>query len=95
VDLNSNSLEIDELAKFAVSEHNNSNQNSVQDVPAKKLSFSKVISAHTQVVQGTMYHLVIEAEEASKPGQYEAQVWVKPWENFKKLHEFKPKEVAA
>ena len=56
----------------------------------EKLKFSKLVSAHTQVVQGTMYHLVIEAE-GSQPKQYEAKVWVKSWENFKKLEEFKPK----
>ena len=55
------------------------------------MAFSKVVSAHTQVVQGTMYHLLIEVEEESKPKQYEAKVWVKPWEDFRKLHEFKPK----
>ena len=61
-------------------------QNSVE-----KLTFSKVVSAHKQVVQGTMYHLVIEVTEDNKPKEYEAKVWVKPWENFKKLEEFKPK----
>ena len=55
------------------------------------MTFSKVVSAHKQVVQGTMYHLVIEVMEASKPKEYEAKVWVKPWENFKKVEEFKPK----
>ncbi|KAG0567045.1 hypothetical protein M758_7G100000 [Ceratodon purpureus] len=87
VDLaNTNSLEYDELAKFAVDEHNN-HQNSLE-----KLKFSKLVSAHTQVVQGTMYHLVIEVEEGAQPKQYEAKVWVKSWEKFKKLEEFKPKE---
>lgn len=57
----------------------------------EKMTFSKVVSAHKQVVQGTMYHLVIEVTEASKPKEYEAKVWVKPWEDFKKLEEFKPK----
>jgi hypothetical protein len=56
-----------------------------------KIAFSKVVSAHTQVVQGSMYHLLIEVEEESKPKQYEAKVWVKPWQNFKQLLEFKPK----
>lgn len=57
----------------------------------EKLTFSKVVSAHKQVVQGTMYYLVIEVTEDNKPKEYEAKVWVKPWENFKKLEEFKPK----
>jgi hypothetical protein len=55
-----------------------------------KLSFSKVVSARTQVVQGTMYHLTIEVQEGGNPRLYDAKVWVKPWENFKKLEEFKP-----
>lgn len=55
------------------------------------MKFSKLVSAHTQVVQGTMYHLVIEVEEKGQPKEYEAKVWVKPWEKFKKLEEFKPK----
>jgi hypothetical protein len=55
-----------------------------------KLSFSKVVSAGTQVVQGTMYHLTIEVQEGGNPKLYDAKVWVKPWENFKKLEEFKP-----
>jgi hypothetical protein len=55
-----------------------------------KLSFSKVVSARTQVVQGTMYHLTIEVQEGGNPKLYEAKVWVKPWENFKKLEDFKP-----
>ncbi|KAG0558240.1 hypothetical protein M758_10G012800 [Ceratodon purpureus] len=81
-----NSLEIDELANFAVSEHNN-RQNSLE-----KMNFSKVVSCHKQVVSGLMYHMVIEVEEASKPKQYEAKVWVKPGGGSKKLEEFKPKD---
>jgi len=80
----SNSLEMDELAKFAVDEHNG-RENSLDT-----LSFSKLVSARTQVVQGTMYYLTIEVQEDGNPKLYEAKVWVKPWENFKKLEEFKP-----
>jgi hypothetical protein len=36
-----------------------------------------------------MHHLTIEAVEAGKKKLYEAKVWVKPWLNFKELHEFK------
>jgi hypothetical protein len=84
-----NDLEVEELANYAVNEHNNQS-NSVE-----KLTFSKVVSAHKQVVQGTMYYLVIEVTEDNKPKEYEAKVWVKPWENFKKLEEFKPKASSA
>ncbi|CAM6027322.1 unnamed protein product [Sphagnum balticum] len=80
----SNDLEVEELANFAVTEHNN------QTNTLEKLTFSKVVSAKKQVVQGTMYHLTIEVQEAGNPKLYDAKVWVKPWENFKKLEEFKP-----
>lgn len=39
-----------------------------------------------------MYHLLIEVEEESKPKHYEAKVWVKTWEHFKKLESFTPKD---
>ncbi|XP_024384957.1 cysteine proteinase inhibitor A [Physcomitrium patens] len=81
-----NSLEIDELANFAVSEHNN-RQNSLE-----KMNLSKVISCHKQVVSGLMYHFVLEVEQGSQPKQYEAKVWVKPGGASKKLEEFKPKD---
>jgi flavin-binding protein dodecin len=79
-----NSLEIDELANFAVSEHN-ALQNSLE-----KMNFSKVVSCHKQVVSGLMYHFVIEVEEGSQLKQYEAKVWVKPGGASRKLEEFKP-----
>lgn len=78
-----NSLEIDELANFAVSEHN-ARQNSLE-----KMNFSKVVSCHKQVVSGLMYHFVIEVEEGSQLKQYEAKVWVKPGGSSRKLEEFK------
>jgi len=53
------------------------------------LEFARVVKAKEQVVAGTMHHLTIEAIEAGKKKLYEAKVWVKPWLNFKELHEFK------
>jgi hypothetical protein len=61
----------------------------------EKLTFSKVVSAKKQVVQGTIYHLTIEVQEAGNPKLYDAKVWVKPWENFKKLEDFKPAPTQA
>eukprot|EP01018_Ginkgo_biloba_P033775 Gb_09532 [translate_table: standard] len=79
------SQEIHEVAQYAVNEYN-SKQNSVES-----LEFSKVVSAKKQVVAGTMHHLVIEVSGTEeKPRLYEAKVWVKPWENFKQLVDFKP-----
>ena len=60
-------------------------QNSVADI-----SFSKVLSAKEQVVQGTMYYLTIEVMEGGVAKQYNAKVWVKPWEGYKELESFLP-----
>ncbi|KAF5176295.1 Cysteine proteinase inhibitor [Thalictrum thalictroides] len=76
-----NSVEIEQLAKFAVDEHNKK-ENAL-------LEFARVVKAKEQVVSGTMHHLTLEAIEAGKKKIYEAKVWVKPWMNFKELTEFK------
>uniref|UniRef100_A0A0C9RYG9 Cysteine proteinase inhibitor n=1 Tax=Wollemia nobilis TaxID=56998 RepID=A0A0C9RYG9_9CONI len=83
-----NSIDIEEVGRFAVHEHNKQQNND--------LSFSRVVKAQEQVVAGTMYHLTVETqakEGNDQPQLYEAKVWVKPWENFKKLEGFKPVEV--
>ena len=78
-----NNAEIENVARFAVDEHNKQQNGAI--------SFSRVVKAQEQVVAGTMYHLTIEAKDGSSdPKLYEAKVWVKPWENFKELREFKP-----
>ncbi|CAN6448407.1 unnamed protein product [Victoria cruziana] len=77
-----NSLEITDLGRFAVEEHNKK-ENAL-------LQFSKVVKAKEQVVAGTLYDLTIEAEDGGQNHLYEAKVWVKPWMNFKELQEFKP-----
>ncbi|KAK9059606.1 hypothetical protein SSX86_020310 [Deinandra increscens subsp. villosa] len=72
-----NSLEIDNLARFAVDEHN------------KKQQFCKVISTKEQVVGGMMYYITLEATDGGEnKNNYEAKVWVKPWLNFKELQSF-------
>ncbi|KAI3847689.1 hypothetical protein MKX03_019499 [Papaver bracteatum] len=76
-----NSLEIEDLAKFAVDEHNKK-ENAL-------LEFVRVVKAKEQVVAGAMHHLTLEVIEAGKKKFYEAKVWVKPWMNFKELQEFK------
>ncbi|KAI3926970.1 hypothetical protein MKX01_032885 [Papaver californicum] len=76
-----NSLEIEDLAKFAVDEHNKK-ENSL-------LEFVRVVKAKEQVVAGAMHHLTLEVIEAGKKKFYEAKIWVKPWMNFKELQEFK------
>ena len=76
----SNSVEVDSLAQFAVQQHN-TNQNAL-------LEFVRVVKAQEQIVSGTMHHLTVEVVDAGKNKLYLAKVWVKPWINFKELHEF-------
>uniref|UniRef100_A0A7N0V8I3 Cysteine proteinase inhibitor n=1 Tax=Kalanchoe fedtschenkoi TaxID=63787 RepID=A0A7N0V8I3_KALFE len=75
-----NSVEIDDLARFAVDEHNKK-ENAV-------LEFARVVKAKEQVVAGTLHHLTLEVIDAGSKKLYEAKVWVKPWLNFKELQEF-------
>ncbi|KAG0580485.1 hypothetical protein KC19_4G176700 [Ceratodon purpureus] len=79
-----NSVEIDELANFAVDQYK-ARQNQIADI-----SFSKVVSAKEQVVQGTMYYLTVEVLVDGVAKQYDAKVWVKPWEGYKELESFLP-----
>ncbi|PQQ12949.1 cysteine proteinase inhibitor 12 [Prunus yedoensis var. nudiflora] len=76
-----NSLETEDLARFAVQDHNNK-ENAL-------LEFVRVVKAKEQVVAGTLHHLTIEAIDAGKKKLYEAKVWVKPWMGFKEVQEFK------
>ncbi|XP_012456042.1 cysteine proteinase inhibitor 6 [Gossypium raimondii] len=76
-----NSVELENLARFAVDEHNKKENAMVE--------FVRVVKASEQVVAGTLHHLTVEAVDAGKKKLYEAKVWVKPWMNFKELQEFK------
>ncbi|XP_061365047.1 cysteine proteinase inhibitor-like [Gastrolobium bilobum] len=76
-----NSLEIDNLARFAVEEHNKK-ANAL-------LEFGRVISAKQQVVAGTLYHITLEAKDGANKKVYETKVWEKAWMNFKEVQEFK------
>ncbi|KAH9622787.1 hypothetical protein KSS87_007383 [Heliosperma pusillum] len=76
-----NSLEIDDLAKFAV-DHHNSKENTL-------LKFQRVVKTREQVVAGTKYFITLEATDGGVKKIYEAKVWVKPWLNFKEVLEFK------
>lgn len=42
-----------------------------------------------QVVAGTIYDITLAASDGGEKKVYEAKIWVKPWENFKELQEFK------
>ncbi|XP_010543916.1 PREDICTED: cysteine proteinase inhibitor 7 [Tarenaya hassleriana] len=69
-----NSAEIEDIARFAVQEHNK-RENAF-------LEFAGVLKATEQAVAGKLYHLTLEAIEAGSKKVYEAKVWVKPWMNF-------------
>ncbi|KAK3205361.1 hypothetical protein Dsin_019407 [Dipteronia sinensis] len=81
VEGSANSVETDELARFAVDEHNKK-QNSM-------VEFGRVISTRQQVVSGTIYYITLEAKDGDKKKVYEAKVWVKPWMHFRECQEFK------
>ncbi|KAL4298986.1 hypothetical protein HN51_049706 [Arachis hypogaea] len=77
-----NSIEIQNLARFALEEHNKNSNSSLELV--------RVISAKKQVVAGSIYEITMEAKDGDEKKQvYEAKVLVKPWLNFKELQEFK------
>ncbi|GMI97379.1 ARABIDOPSIS THALIANA PHYTOCYSTATIN 6, cystatin B [Hibiscus trionum] len=76
-----NSLEIENLARFAVDEHNKKGN--------ALLQFKKVTNVKQQVVSGTLYYITLEAIDGDKIKVYEAKVWEKPWLNFKELQDFK------
>ncbi|KAE9614879.1 hypothetical protein Lal_00036008 [Lupinus albus] len=76
-----NSLEIQDLARFAVEEHNK-NENGV-------LEFVKVISAKEQLVSGSLYYITLEAKDSERNKVYETKIWDKPWLKLKEVQEFK------
>ncbi|KAH6769399.1 cystatin B [Perilla frutescens var. frutescens] len=79
-DSNSNS-DTDSLARFAVDQHNNKEN--------KLLELVRVVKAQEQVVAGTLHHLTLEVVDGGKNQLYHAKIWVKPWEDFRELQEFK------
>ncbi|CAJ2634318.1 cysteine proteinase inhibitor-like [Trifolium pratense] len=81
VEYTQNNIEIDNLALFAVQEHN-IKQNGV-------LEFVRVLSAKKQVVSGTLYDITLETKDGTKQKVYEAKILEKPWLNFKEVQEFK------
>ncbi|XP_072989549.1 cysteine proteinase inhibitor 1-like [Typha latifolia] len=80
---NTSDPHVQEIASFAVSEHNKAKQTD--------LVFQKVVKAESQVVAGTNYRVVVEAKDHNgKVAKYEAVVWEKTWEGFRQLTSFKP-----
>ncbi|XP_066362333.1 cysteine proteinase inhibitor 3-like [Miscanthus floridulus] len=73
--------EAEDAARFAVA-HHNKNQGAA-------LEFTRVLKSKRQVVTGTLHDLILEAADAGKKSLYRAKVWVKPWEDFKSVVEFR------
>ncbi|WVY91045.1 hypothetical protein V8G54_036559 [Vigna mungo] len=80
-DVPANSVEIEDLARFAVDDYNNK-QNAL-------LEFVTVISAKQQVVSGVLYYITLEAKDGETKNVYETKVWVREWLNSKEVLEFK------
>ncbi|XP_027773479.1 multicystatin-like isoform X2 [Solanum pennellii] len=76
-----NKVEFDDLARFAVQDYNQKNGSS--------LEFEKVLNVKKQIVAGIMYYITFEGTEGGKKKEYEAKIWVKESENFKKVVGFK------
>jgi len=54
------------------------------------LEFVEVLNVKEQVVAGMMYYIALVAtDKAGYKKIYETKIWVKEWENFKEVQEFK------
>ncbi|RWR76315.1 Cystatin domain-containing protein [Cinnamomum micranthum f. kanehirae] len=69
------------LGKFSVLEYNKEKN--------AYLSFKSVVDGQEQVVAGVNYLLTVEAMDGEVTKTYEALVWEKDWEGFKRLISFK------
>lgn len=71
---------VTEIAEFAVAEYNKQSKTNLKLV--------KVVKGETQVVAGTNYRLALKATDGSATKTYQAIVWEKTWQNFRKLTSF-------
>lgn len=73
--------EVRGIAEFAVAEHNGEAKS--------PLRFVSVVKGEKQVVAGTRYRLALRARDGGrKEAEYEAVVWEKAWEKFRRLISF-------
>ncbi|KAG6470828.1 cysteine proteinase inhibitor 8-like [Zingiber officinale] len=80
---NVNDAHVQELAAFAVSEHNKTQND------GSRLTLVRVVKAEQQVVAGTNYRLDLSVKDANgAAASYQAVVWEKPWQNFRQLTSF-------
>ncbi|GKV49016.1 hypothetical protein SLEP1_g55790 [Rubroshorea leprosula] len=71
-----------EIARFAVSEFNKQSK--------MNLTLDGILKGEKQIVSGVNYRLNLAVEDGSQRKLYEAIVWEKDGESFKKLISFKP-----
>ncbi|KAL7088542.1 hypothetical protein ACP275_13G133300 [Erythranthe tilingii] len=73
---------VEQIAKFAVTEHNKKAKTS--------LEFVSVVQGETKLVSGKNYRLVISAKDsaAAQPKNYSVVVWSRPWIKFQQLLTF-------
>ncbi|WMV35653.1 hypothetical protein MTR67_029038 [Solanum verrucosum] len=76
-----NNPEFQDLAHFAVQKYNK-NQNA-------HLKFVEILNVKEQLVSGMMYYITLAATDVGNKKEYEAKIWVKEWEDFKKVIDFK------
>ncbi|KAK6787924.1 hypothetical protein RDI58_016449 [Solanum bulbocastanum] len=97
-----NSPEFQDLARFVVQDYNKKEEQVVAgmmyyitlvatDDAGKRLilEFVEVLNVKEQVVAGMMYYITLSTTDAGKKKIYEAKIWVKEWEDFEKVVEFK------
>nr|CAD1822681.1 unnamed protein product [Ananas comosus var. bracteatus] len=78
-----------EIGEYAVAEHDRET--------GAGLAFVRVLRGETQVVAGINYRLVLQANNNNNNNNnaagsecYEAVVWEKAWQGFRKLTSFRP-----
>nr|GMD98818.1 cysteine proteinase inhibitor B-like [Ipomoea batatas] len=82
--------EVQQLGRYCVEEYNKGLKQKKQGT-GRLLSFSEVVKAEKQVVNGIKYYLRISASTASgEANTFDAVVVVKPWAKSKELLSFAP-----
>ncbi|OAY68172.1 Cysteine proteinase inhibitor 5 [Ananas comosus] len=72
-----------EIGEYAVAEHDRET--------GAGLAFVRVLRGETQVVAGINYRLVLQTNNNAAGSEcYEAVVWEKAWQGFRKLTSFRP-----
>ncbi|KAK9715089.1 hypothetical protein RND81_06G142900 [Saponaria officinalis] len=71
---------VQEIVKYAVSEHNK--------LTSARLEYVEIVKGESQVVAGTNYRLVISTKDGGAVENFEAVVYEKPWAHYLSLTSF-------